>query len=526
MADAATPADTSDLKTFDVPDPIRPRGSCALGFVKMLVALGLAVGFVVAKKTDMMLGVYQDDRASDYQRELAYRHLRGQGDAVLERILAIQEPSLRGAFHPLLAGTGDAAHAEAIAAWIREWEIDYVYYAGASLGTSMERLEDGLPSLVKLDRPAAAALAIGLYRDPPKGRYGADESDSVREAVPTLVEQHLKPEELAPHVVPIEEPALRGRFYRALATTKDPAHIDAILAYVASKSPRGAMSDEGTIETSHEWAPVAETLRQFPNATPRLEQALQSDVRSVVNLAAEALRDTDLPFLVGYTQRLLTRYDEGVPELQRAAYALKGAAQAAEVELSQGDARKILDEYTRLGYLLSEILRALTAVGENEDVDFCFIRGLSTWNEPVAKFCAQQLKVRLSPEKLIDTLFRYIAAKDEFMVREVEVYEGLMREQGAAGAGRIGKNLERLLGEAEGSPEGVFWIYKVMGLRVLKDIGTPAEIALIEKYGRDTKSYVETSTASDGTEEQVRIHYRDQAAAAIAAIRSRAPERD
>jgi hypothetical protein len=128
--------------------------------------------------------------------------------------------------------------------------------------------------------------------------------------------------------------------------------------------------------------------------------------------------------------------------------------------------------------------------------------------------------VRLKPDALIDVLFNYIAKKDSFEVREVNVYEGMLRATGPAGGERIVQNLARLLDRAGGDPDKVFWIYKKMAFTVLRDTGKASGIPVLKKYLADPGSYESTQTnARTGVTKRQEITFRSRCQGVIDAIK-------
>ncbi len=501
MAEPDPRPDVSDLKTFDVPDPIKPHGSCGVGLLAVIAGVAAAVGFLHVVRAPHFFAVLADKGEFQHNRDRARRYAMELPPAeVLERVLALSEPADRGAFHATLASTGDASHAPAIVAYLaalRSWRAD----------------EDADAALKSLATFGAAAVPP-LFELLGEGELHGEVDLQVR----AHLEADYPPEALAPHVVKIEPLAERGRWHRVLASTKDPAHIDAILAYVASQGSGGRFEEE------------AESLLAFGKAgTEELKEALYREERSIVNLAAEALRDVNIEFLTGYCQEQLTAYEEGVFSEGGLRWAMQ-VQMAVEEQASRGgepipaevvaEARQVAARFSQLAFRVKEMLKAMREVPDNEPVDFCFVHGLSAFDPEVAEYCANTLQVRLTPEKLIDVMFRYIAKKDQFMVKEVEIYEAMLRATGEAGGVRIGENLARLLDEAEGDPTQVFWIYKKMGFKVLQDTGSAPVLPILARYAEDPDSYIETTTGPKGREQRD-IMFKDEVAAAVRAIEAR-----
>lgn len=511
----------SDLATFDVPDPPRPVAGWKLRCIlSALPGLALAAGLIVALRVPHLFWVvehhprawYDDGRSLGYipDRVASWLERDHPPEALRPRVLQIDDPKVRGRFHRVLAGGEDRTQVDAMFAYAR------------GVGGRYE-LEEALESMVALDAGRAAEHLVAWHETPER------EAGHNASYLPELIATKLPPEALAPHAVKIADPIRRGRFHAALATTKDPAQLEAVLAYAETVVPTrpGAARPK-------EWGPLVESLAAFgPVATPRLEQALeQTASRALVSLAAEALRASDLPFLVARARRVIDEYDALVPQLARDAQlvsaAADGQAPAGTTAEAITAARARIERADAKAYLMFEMLRAMEPVKGDQAVDFCIVRGLSTFNREIAEWSALRIKERFTPDGLIDTLFSYIAQRTEFAVAEVDVYERLMRELGAPGAARVATNLDRLLREAGGDPDEVFWLYKKMGFDLLRELGLPDAVPVLRRYEADPGSYVLTTTTTDRagrrTREQTTKRFADDVRAAIAAIEGRGLE--
>jgi hypothetical protein len=396
--------DVSDLKTYDVPDPPVPSGGCGMGLLLMPVGILVAVMFLKSVAMDHYFAIIENPQEFEWNRGAAVRYASQlPPEGVLERVLAIKDESLRGAFH------------------------------------------------------------------------------------------------------------------KALSSTKDAKHIPAILAY-ARKEKRDIQA-------------VGKSLVAFGEAgTQPLKEALHSKDREEVKLAANALVGVNLKFVTGYCSEKIEDYQKMVPGEHGLYWASKvqstverGSQFVAQAQITSQDiaqASAVRAKGKALGFLIMEMLKSMAGVGESKDVDFCFIHGLSNFNAQVAEFCANTLKQRLSTNDLIDTLFSYIAAKDSFSQREVDIFEGLLLEKGTQGATRVAYNLDRLLKEAKGEPEGVFFLYKKMGFRVLRDKGTKACLETLEAYANDTRTYIVMETRN-GVKSESEVAFKNEVAAAIRQIKNR-----
>lgn len=499
----------SDLKTYDVPDPPRPGGWFLRCLAGAFVGLLVAAGFIRATRVSHLAWVA--DNSPDYIAGHALRYLKRNYDPETLRpvALGIADPAVRGSFHAALVGTKDPAQLEAMAAYLRTLSYD------------REERDAVVDSMVALDADQAATRLIACYAAP-EGSVASWE-----EELAATIEARVPAEKLAAEAVKIEAPARRGRFHRALALTKDPGQIEAVFAWAATVVP----TDPGA-ERPAAWAGLVESLGAFgAAATPALEKTLeQTESRSLVSLAAEALVASDLPFLVKRARRLLDEYDEAVPQLARDEMLLNAVEEGQRPEgVSDEQVTQARARYTAAdarAFMIFEMLRALERVRGDQTVDFCIVRGLSCFNQRIASWSVMRIKERFEPDQLVDTLFSYMAQKSQFMVSEVDVYEDLMKELGGAGAARVADNLERLIGEAQGDPEGVFWLYKKMGFTILRELGGPEAVPTLEKFAADGGSYTLTETRTDGagrrTRQETQKRYADEVRSAIAAIQARA----
>ena len=358
----------------------------------------------------------------------------------------------------------------------------------------------------------------------------------------------------------IEDPTAR---YGALllvcaAGAGRPEDADAIFAGVEAESPPPTEAEliaQASAQEAGEQSPSAidsefaaserhkaaqRALLGFGDAVvARLVTGFQSRSRAVANLCARVLRQTSLATLIGETEKRIDQYAESGnlrPLAQnvvaRAEYfrqhpeALEGREPGAanpvpsEEELTR--ARAILGQDHHLSNLIAEALQALLDVRGDERVDLSFMRALSSPNEAVAKFCARELRARLTRAQFADALFKFLTQKGSFWVREVEVYEGALKGYGPAVSVDIVRNLESLLEGAKGKAGDVFWIHKAIALRCLAEVGAPDAYGILVKYADDPGGYVFKATergTGKTTEEQV--FYNDLARKAAGAIAGR-----
>lgn len=506
------------LKTYDVPDPAPQPKFFLRTLFATAVGLGVAAALLFAVRLPHL--AYVATHMTDRYDEISINYIADRcADEMIEGwspeeltpyVLAMEDPILRGKFHQTLALTKDSKQIDAILANLRsEYSVE-------------DRLEVVLPSLKALGKAEAARAIVAAHEDE-QARWR--DADGRQEALRAVLHKEFEPKDYLDRVLTIEDPVRRGRFHAALATTKDPRQVDAVLAFAQTIVPADPGASRGP-----DWDPLVKSLGEFgPAATPKLEAALlQTDSRSLVSLAAEALRTSDLPYLIKRTKERLDEYDASVPDLAPAASIVRAVEDEEEVKVGPEEvaaARALVAAASAKAYMIFEMLRALDAVRGDQQVDFCVVRGLSTFNRAIAEWSAQRIKERLTPEKLVDTLFSYIAQKQEFDVAEVETYENLMRELGPGGAKRVGWNLERLVTEASGDPGEVFWIYKKMGCTLLEELGAPESIPTLKKYLSDAGGYTLTTTETIGGQrkrKEVEVRYADLAKKAIAGIEARA----
>lgn len=517
MAD--TP-DCSDLKTFDVPDPPRDPTWKLKALVCAGLGLGVAIGAAKATALPHAVWVCKHWQAGwNNEKQLDYRQ-RSSAEELIERYSTAEllpyvkdlEPlKLRGLFGAALASTGDKAQVDALVAYLKT--VDG-YDAGKKAPVWFEHMR-------KLDEPRAVREYMKLYaKEPEDANAPRDLRTAAFEALAASAPAPLVLAELKA----VEEPAARGRFHRILAATKDAAHVDDILAYAGTV----ITGDPDSVAQDSDWPPIVESLSAFDAAaTPRLHKALEdAESRPMVCLAAAVLRKTDLAFLIQRTTKSLDEFDAIVPKLSRA-----DAIINAEKEGTLGDevgpevvaaAKKLFADAEASSFITFEMLKSLDQVHGNDDVDFCFVRGLSTFNQQIAQWCVKRIKERLPPQKLVDTLFSYMAKKTQFKVVEVEAYESLVKELGGEGAKGVIRNLDRLLEQAKGDTDEVFWLYKKMGITLLGELGDATAIPVLKRFEKDAGSYSITKTDERGRRSEEERVYKDEVKKAIAAIQARA----
>jgi hypothetical protein len=155
-----------------------------------------------------------------------------------------------------------------------------------------------------------------------------------------------------------------------------------------------------------------------------------------------------------------------------------------------------------------------------------YFRALSSPDAQLSGMAATWIKRRLPRDVAIDGLFRYMAAKQSYNQREIDIYVAVIEQFGAEASPTVAKNLERLLAAA-GKPDKVFWAHKVVGLTALEKVGQSPVVATIEKFKADKGMYVSANQPLDafgkpeGPVERRHIAFTTLAGNALAAIAKR-----
>lgn len=500
--------DVSDLKTYDVPDPPELASTWTRMFIGAPVGLVLALGFLSVTQASHYFAVASNRAEFGINRATARKFINElPPEEIKERVLAIEDPAARGGFHRVLAATKDPAQIEAILAYMKAYD-----------GYATREIEEALESLRLFDAKDVGPGLVAYCQD----ASGSREQRFTDKARAEL-QEHYPPETCLESVLAIEDEVKRGSYFWVLPASKDPAQIDAIMAYVKSQ---GSRSSSGQTRFQAE---AAALIAFGKPATPKLKEALHSQENAIVNLAAEALAKVNLEFLHGYCREELGEYAKKVPGqegIRWAAY-VQSASERKDGLAGSGlkasdlvKAKQILRAAAQHSTRIMEMLKAMETI-PGEKIDYCFIHGLSCFNQVVGKYCAQLLKRRLKTSELIDVLFSFIAQKDSFTTAEVDVYESLLLETGPSGAVRVAYNLERLLKEAQGKPEQVFFLYKKMGFRALAQNGTKAQLETLELFAKDTDSYVRTGTNRMGQRTETEIKFMIEVQNAIRTIKKR-----
>jgi hypothetical protein len=124
------------------------------------------------------------------------------------------------------------------------------------------------------------------------------------------------------------------------------------------------------------------------------------------------------------------------------------------------------------------------------------LRALSSPDDQVTAIAADGIKKNLEAEPAISSLFRYMAAKDKYNMREINVYVDVITHYREAASPLVVKNLEALLAAAK-SPAKVFWAHKVVAMTALQRVGKKDAAPTVEKFASDPGSYYSQPAGTD-----------------------------
>ncbi|HUQ07997.1 MAG TPA: hypothetical protein VM261_36125 [Kofleriaceae bacterium] len=241
-------------------------------------------------------------------------------------------------------------------------------------------------------------------------------------------------------------------------------------------------------------------------AIPKLTEAWKTGPSQVnARVAAAAIGKLDPALLVKDTLALLDAYDAALAA-DPAAGRVSATARAAAAGLYASE---------RLDFDLR------TAA----DIHF---RALSSPDPQLSGLAATWIKTALPRDMAIDGLFRYMAAKDKYNQREIDIYVAVIERFGPEASASVAKNLEALLAAAR-KPDKVFWAHKVVGLTALAKVGQAPAVPTIEKFKADKEAFVSTKQPIDamgnptGMEERKHVAFATLADQALAAIAGAAP---
>jgi hypothetical protein len=173
----------------------------------------------------------------------------------------------------------------------------------------------------------------------------------------------------------------------------------------------------------------------------------------------------------------------------------------------------LLDEHALLSRLERDIaqnedsaLKALTALdatpADSERANRLFLEALSSKTADISARALDSLRTRLSDQELVDGVLGYVADRDRFSQGEVLAYENAIKRTGPKAGDYVGNTMTWML-DAAGDPRRVVWIQKVIAIHVLRDVGTPSEVAVLNRLRRDPGGYIWiTTTITDGRRQE------------------------
>jgi hypothetical protein len=309
--------------------------------------------------------------------------------------------------------------------------------------------------------------------------------------------------------------------------------------------------DADALRASAEVDAKAAYVRTAPRSLDELPTEL-------ARLSTAGMKDTDVPFEtknpdIGLFDLVVRRIVEmeapAVPKLvevwksgasQVNARAAATAIGALDPALLVQDTIALLDAYdaalvadAAAGRVSATARAAAAGLYATEDLAFdirtaadVHFRALSSPDPQLSGLAATWIKETLPRDMAIDGLFRYMAAKDKYNQREIDIYVAVIEEFGAEASATVARNLDTLLAAAR-KPDKVFWAHKVVGLTALAKIGQSPAVPTIEKFKADKEMFVSTNQPLDamgnptGMEERKHIAFATLAADALAAIAKR-----
>jgi hypothetical protein len=236
-----------------------------------------------------------------------------------------------------------------------------------------------------------------------------------------------------------------------------------------------------------------------PKATPALVELLEtSPSRWRWTLAARALAEGDPPAFFAWVERQFLTFGRAA-EADDAASERVARALVAVSHLPPGDPR----------------------------ADGCCLRAFSSVEGKVRLFALAGIEERIPAERRCDAVFDYLARREEFDVPEVQCYQDMLVKIGEDLPAHVVATLERLLAAAQGDPEQVRWIQKVLALRLLAKVGDRRALPILAKYRADTGGYqwiTETTVEGKPPERTTQeIPFAQAVAETVAAIEERCP---
>jgi hypothetical protein len=167
-------------------------------------------------------------------------------------------------------------------------------------------------------------------------------------------------------------------------------------------------------------------------------------------------------------------------------------------------------------------LKGIYEIGGETKTVYPWFRALGLPAPAIAELAARCLRKRLDAAEFTEALFGFLAVRNSFREAEVDIYTNALTSYEAEATAPTVQSLERLLTAAEGSPDGVPWIYKLIGLTALTKVGDSSSLPILQAYSADPGSYYRTSNDEDSGAERSRVEltFADLASDAIAAVGS------
>ncbi len=527
---AATDAGGSEPQAPIAPLPPPPRTKAG-GLIRAIllcgVSLGVVLGWLHTQRIERWSAALASMPWDSYHRDDLRAWLDAEDDPRIDGIFAREAAIFAAGLNEPEAYDGEMEYRIDRAEWM--WK-DLVPYL---LRRKPEPTDDYLGAILLVYAKLEADECLELV-----AQMGDGVHDRLRENVATIEDPRAKYGALLLLCAAgAGRPEDAAAILAGAEADDPPPTEDDLVAAAISQENASPIANEFDPTTRHAAAKTA--LLGFGDAiVPQLIEGMQSRSRAVANLCSSVLKEVDLQTLIEQMEKRIDEYAAfGLNRpwahkvLEIHDFFEKNPQALAEIEEGPEnpvpsakdveDARTVIGSDYHLSNLIAEGLQQLTDVRNDERVDLCFMRALSSPNEPVAKFCARELRDRLDRPKFADTIFKFLTHKNRFAVREVEVYEDALESYGPTISGDIVRNLETLLERASGSARDVFWIHKVIALRCLIEVGQPDAYDALVKFADDPYMFEASSMNALGQKESEVVFYNDLCRQAAAAISSR-----
>ncbi len=228
---------------------------------------------------------------------------------------------------------------------------------------------------------------------------------------------------------------------------------------------------------------VATLAGMGPAAVPRLLKEFApktyhtKDLRLRQSVAAQALARIDAGALSRRIAAYLKNYDRLV------------LLAARPKDLSSGGLVNLQLRMAPLGWSIAEGLAALGQTSGQQVAFGAYFQALSSLDPQVPRFASAYLRRKLDAHDFANAMFNYVANKQQYSVREIDVYVAALASYKDISPA-ISRNLDRLLDQQEGRAEKVFWALKLIGFRAQGKAGQKEAIATLSRYLGDSSRYV------------------------------------